>query len=128
MKQWQQVELTHFGQTEEIRIATLRRDNTLRSWVIIWVVQVDQDLYVRCMNGREGAWFRGVLTQHAGRIKAGGVEKEVRFVEEEDAEINGQIDEAYLAKYGRYPQYVAPMITPKVKAATLKLVPRTANS
>jgi hypothetical protein len=64
-----------------------------------------------------------VLTQYAGRIWAGGVEKDVRFVEEVGPEINAQIDEAYLAKYGRYPQYVAPMVTPKVKASTLKLVP-----
>jgi threonine dehydrogenase-like Zn-dependent dehydrogenase len=32
-------------------------------------------------------------------------------------------DEAYLTKYGRYPQWVAPMVTPEVRAATIKLVP-----
>jgi hypothetical protein len=76
------------------------------------------------VNGRAGAWFRGVQTRHEGRIHAGGVVKDVTFVEEADPGINEQIDAAYLRKYGHYPQYVAPMVTPEVRAATLKLVPR----
>ena len=121
---WTNEELDKIGTAEELRIATLRRDSTLRKRVIIWVVRLGDDLYVRCVNGREGTWFRGVLTQHKGRIWAGGVEKDVTFVEESDREINAQIDEAYLTKYQRYPQWVAPMVTPKVRAATIKLVPR----
>ena len=124
MTTWTNEELNRIGSAEELRIATLRRDGTLRNRVIIWVVRLDDDLYVRCVNGREGAWFRGVLTRHAGRIWAGGVEKDVTFMEEADPEINAKIDEAYLTKYQRYPQWVAPMVTPKVRAATIKLVPR----
>jgi hypothetical protein len=124
MTSWTKDELDKIGGADELRIATLRRDGTLRDRVIIWVVRVGDDLYVRCVNGREGAWFLGVLIRHEGRIWAGGVEKDVSFVEEDEAEINARIDEAYLAKYGHYPQYVAPMVTPRVKAATIKLVPR----
>ena len=120
---WTIDELNKIGEAEELRIASLRRDGTLRNRVIIWVVRVDGDLYVRCVNGRQGAWFRGVQTRHEGRIWAEGVEKDVTFVEETDPEINAKIDEAYLTKYQRYPQYVAPMVTPDVRAATLKLQP-----
>jgi hypothetical protein len=123
MDTWTSDELNKVGSAEELRIATLRRDSTLRKKVIIWVVRLGDDLYVRCVNGREGAWFRGVLTRHEGRVWAGGVEKEVKFEEETDPDINDKIDEAYLAKYSRYPQYVAPMVTPEVRAATIKLVP-----
>jgi len=121
---WTDDELRKIGNAEELRIATLRRDNTLRKKVTIWVVRLGDDLYVRSVNGREGAWFRGALTRHEGRIWAGGVEKDVTFVEETDPPINDRIDEIYLSKYGRYPQYVAPMVTPEVRAATIKLVPR----
>ena len=38
----------------------------------------------------------GVLTCHAGHIRAGGVEKDVTFVEEPAPYINDQIDTAYL--------------------------------
>lgn len=124
MSIWTSDELKKVGEAEELRIATLRRDNSLRKKVTIWVVRLDDDLYVRCVNGREGAWFRGLLTRHEGRIWAGGVEKDVTFVEESDPAINARIDEAYLSKYRRYPQYVAPMVTPKVRAATIKLIPR----
>ena len=125
MTTWKNDELNKISRSDELRIATLRRDGTLRKRVIIWVVRLGENLYVRCVNGRDGAWFRGVLTQHAGRIWAGEVEKDVSFVEETDPEINAQIDEAYLDKYRRYPQYVAPMVTPKVRAATIKLVPHS---
>lgn len=124
MNSWTGDELNKVGKAEELQIATLRRDGTLRKPVIIWVVRVDDVIYVRCANGRAGAWFRGVLTRHEGRIWAGGVEKDVTFVEESDPDINTKIDEAYLTKYRRYPQWVAPMVTPKVQAATLKVVPR----
>jgi len=124
MSEWTNDELKKIGNVEELRIATLRHDSTLRKKVTIWVVRLDDDLYVRCVNGRNGAWFRGALTCHEGRIWAGGVEKDVIFVEESDPSINDRIDEAYLSKYGRYPQYVAPMVTPEVRNATIKLVPR----
>lgn len=124
MTVWMSEELNRIGRAEELRIASFRRDGTLRKPVIIWVVRLGDDLYVRCVKGREGAWFRGVLTRHEGQIRAGIVEKDVTFVEESDPDINAKIDEAYLTKYSRYPQWVAPMVTPEVRAATIKLVPR----
>jgi hypothetical protein len=121
---WTSDELNRIGNAEELRLATLRRDGTLRKPVTIWVVRLDEALYVRCVNGCGGAWYRGVFSQREGRIWAGGVEKDVSYVEEENPDINTKIDQAYLTKYQRYPQYVAPMVTPKVRAATIKLLPK----
>lgn len=124
MKTWTQAELNQIGNAEELQIAALRENGMLRKSVIIWVVRVDDELYVRSYKGHTAAWFRGVQVRHAGRIQAGGVEKDVAFVEEPDPGINDQIDAAYRVKYGRYPQYVAPMLTPVVRATTIKLMPR----
>jgi hypothetical protein len=124
MTTWTNEELDKIGSAEELQIASLRSDGALRKPVIIWVVRLGNDLYVRCVNGRKGAWFRGAQTLHEGQIRAGGVVKDVTFVEETEPDINDKIDKAYLAKYSRYPQYVAPMVTPKVRAATIKLVPQ----
>ena len=124
MTAWTNDELKKIGTAEELQIASLRIDGTLRKPVIIWVVRLGDDLYVRSVNGRTSGWFRGVQTRHAGHIRAGGVAKDVTFVDENDPAINDLIDAAYLAKYRRYPQYVAPMVTPTVRAATIKLVPR----
>ena len=128
MTTWTSEELNKIGTAEELRIAGLKADGSLRKPVIIWVVRLGDDLYVRSVNGRTSAWFRGVQAQHEGRIWAGGVEKDVTFVEETDPDLNTKIDEAYLTKYSHYPQYVAPMVTPQVRAATIKLVPRTPSA
>lgn len=124
MTAWTSDELDKIGAADELEIAPLRRDGTLRKPVTIWVVRVGDELYIRSVNGRSGAWFRGVQTRHEGRIWAGGVEKEVTFVEEADPAINDQVDAAYRAKYRRYPQYVSPMVTAEARATTLKLAPR----
>ena len=128
MTTWTSDELNKIGAAEELQIASLRGDGTLRKPVTIWVVRLGDDLYVRCVNGRSGKWFHGVQTRHEGRIQAGGIDKDVTFVEESDPEVNDQIDTAYLTKYRRYPQYVSPMVTPAVRAATIKLVPRSTGS
>jgi hypothetical protein len=128
MTAWTSAELTKIGNAEELQIASLRRDGTPRKPVTIWVVRIGDDLYVRCANGRTGAWFRGAQVRHEGHIRAGGVEKDVTFVEETDPGTNDKIDAAYRTKYSRYPQYVAPMLTPEVRAATIKLVPRSTGS
>ena len=124
MTTWTSDELNKIETAEELEITSRRRDGTLRNPVTIWVVRLGDDLYVRSVNGRTAAWFRGTQVRHEGRIWAGGVEKDVTFVEETDPGINDKIDAAYLTKYRRYPQYVAPMVTPEVRAATIKLVPR----
>ena len=124
MTRWTNDELNKIGKADELRIASLRRDSTLRNPVIIWVVRVGDDVYVRAYKGRTSPWFRGVQTRHQGHISAGGVEKEVDFVEETNADIHERIDSAYLTKYRRYPTYVAPMVTAEARAATIKLVPR----
>jgi len=128
MTAWTSDELNKIGNAEELRIASLRGDGTLRKPVIIWVVRLDDDLYVRSVNGRSSGWFRGTQVRHEGHIQAGGVDKDVTFVEETDPEINNQVDSAYLTKYRRYPQYVAPMVVPEARAATIKLVPRSTSS
>jgi hypothetical protein len=128
MTTWTNDELSKIGNAEELQIASLRGDGTLRKPVIIWVVRLGDDLYVRSVNGRTSAWFRGVVVQHAGRIWAGGVQKDVTFVEEVDPKIIEQVGAAYSTKYSRYPQYVAPLLTPESRAATIKLVPRPTSS
>jgi len=124
MTTWTNDELNKIEKAEELQIASLRRDSTLRKPVIIWVVRVGDDLYVRSVNGRGSAWFRGVGTRFEGHIQAGGVDKDVTFVEETDSEVNDQVDTAYTTKYRRYASIARSMTTPAVRAATIKLVPR----
>ena len=128
MTTWTSDELNKIGTAEELQIASLRRDGTLRNLVTIWIVRLSDDLYVRSVNGRTSAWFRGVQTRHEGHIRAGGVDKDVTFVEEPDSNINDQIDAAYRTKYRRYAASIISHITsPEARSATIKLVPRLTN-
>ena len=125
---WTNDELNKIGTTDELEIAAHRGDGTLRKPVIIWVVRLSDDLYVRSVNGRNSAWFRGVQGRHVGRIWAGGMEKEVTFVEEAGPGINEKIDAAYAAKYRRYPSSVEHINSPTARTATIKLMPRLAGA
>jgi hypothetical protein len=128
MTGWTSDELTKIEAADELEIASIRRDDRLRNLVTIWVVRLGDDLYVRSVNGRTGAWFRGTQVRHEGRIRAGGVEKDVTFVDTDDG-INDQIDDAYRSKYRRYaPSIVGSVLTPEARSATIKLVPRSMGS
>jgi hypothetical protein len=124
MTLWTNDKLNRIGNAEELQIASLRRDGTLSKPRTIWVVRLGDDLYVRSVYGRTSGWFRGTQVRHEGRIWAGGIEKDVTFVEEATPDLNDQIDAAYRAKYRRYAQYVDPMVAPEVRSTTIKLLPR----
>jgi hypothetical protein len=79
---------------------------------------------VRSYRGRGGAWFRSALHSHRGRIRAGGLEREVTF-SEPDGTVRDAVDQAYRAKYGRHGDtYVVPMVSAGAAAATFRLTPR----
>jgi hypothetical protein len=123
MAGWTQAELDRIGNAEELELASLRGDGTLRSPVTMWVVRQGDDVYVRSVNGRGSSWFRGAQLQREARIEAGGVVKDVELVETE--EVNDAVDAAYDTKYGRrYASILPSIIAPEARAATLRLVPR----
>jgi hypothetical protein len=128
MTTWTSDELNKIGTADELEIAPLRRDGTLRNPVTIWVIRIGDDLYVRSYKGPGGSWFRAAQTRHEGRIRAGGVEKDVTFVEESDSMVNDQIDAAYHAKYHGYgSRFVNAMVAPEARATTIKLAPRSTS-
>jgi len=121
-------ELNEIGKAEELKIASLRSDGTLTKPVTIWIVRDGDDLYVRSVNGPAAAWFRGTQARHEGRIEAGGITKDVTFVDA-DPEINDQLDAAYRTKYRRYAaNIINSIVTPKARSTTMKIVPRSTSS
>jgi hypothetical protein len=124
MKAWPADELVRIGRAEELRIASIRSDGTLRKPVTVWVVQHDDSLYVRSVRGPNGAWFRGTKDRHEGRIRAGSLEKDVSFTDA-DHKIDDAIDAAYRTKYRRYAgRILDSVLTPEARSTTTKVVPR----
>ncbi|MFB7369527.1 DUF2255 family protein [Streptomyces sp. NPDC056222] len=123
MTEWTDAELDRIGAVEEINLESERGDGTLRAPVTMWMVRDGDRVYVRSVKGREGPWFRGTQTRHQGRVRAGGITKDVAFQDADPAEYD-RIDAAYRAKYGRYTGIVDTVLTSESRASTLQLVPR----
>jgi hypothetical protein len=124
MGDWIPDELNKIGAADELQIAALRADGTLRPFTTIWVVRVGDDLYVRSYRGRGSTWFRSVLQRPEGRIRAGGFTRDVAFAEPEAAD-HDAIDQAYRSKYGHYGSaYVDPVVSLSARGATLRLIAR----
>lgn len=123
MTSWTSAELASIGDAEELEVASRRSDRTLRSFVTIWVVRSGDDLYVRSIKGRSGSWFRRALAAGEGRIRAGGVERDVAF-EEAGSEVHAAVTAAYHQKYDRYgPSVVGTVVSAESAMSTLRLVP-----
>ena len=105
-------------------LASARPNGTLRPSVTMWVVRAGDELYVRSAYGPANPWFRRAKASGAGRIRAGGLERDVTFADAAPG-VHAAIDAAYHAKYDRYgPRIVGSVVGPAAEAVTLKLVPR----
>ena len=128
MNPWTKDELPKVAGAEELEIASFRPDGTLRKPVTIWVIRDGEGLYVRSVKGPTALWFRGTQDKHKGRIRAGGVEKDVTFVDAEH-NINDDVDAAYRAKYRRYAgSTLNSVLTAQARSTTIKLLPRSTRS
>jgi hypothetical protein len=121
---WTSDELDRIGAAEELKLASVRHDGTLRPYVTMWVVRSGDDLYVRSAYGPNNSWFRRAKASGTGRIRAGGLERDVTFVGPAPG-VHAAIDAAYHSKYDRYgPRIVGSVVGPDAEAVTIKLVPR----
>jgi hypothetical protein len=93
---WGEAELSEIAVAQELDLASVRPDGTLRRPVTMWVVRVGDEVYVRSVNGRGSSWFPGAENRHEAEIRAGGVAKDVTLIESD--ELNDEIDAAYSAK------------------------------
>jgi hypothetical protein len=123
---WTDDELRRIGDAQELEIAALRRDGTLRDSVPIWVVRAGDDLYVRAASVPSSGWHRVARASGRAHIDAAGVAREVA-VEDADPQVLDEVDASYRRKYGRYASIVDGISDEEHRATTLRLVPRQAT-
>jgi len=128
MTTWSTDELTKIERAEELEITSLRRDGTMTKRVTIWVVRNGDEIYVRSVNGRTAPWFRATQVRHEGRIQAGGIGKDVTFVDA-NPDINDNLDAVYRTKYQKYAASITnSIVIPTARSTTIKVVPRSTGS
>jgi hypothetical protein len=122
--EWTADELARIARSGELQVASRRSDGSLRPFVTIWVVRSGDDLYVRSAYGPEAGWFRRAKASGDGRIRAGGVERDVAF-QEAGPDVDAGVDAAYHAKYDRHgPSIVGTVVSPEAARLTMRLLPR----
>ncbi len=124
MTAWTYEELGRIGSTDELEVSSRRPDGTLRPFVTVWAVRLGDSVYIRSANGPENPWFARAVASGEGRIRAGGVERDVMF-ERPDEPIDGEVDREYHGKYDRYGAHIVnSVVGPAAARTTLRLVPR----
>ena len=124
MSTWSKSDLDRIGGATELQISSTRKDGTLRPFVTIWGVRAGDELYVRSAYGVDNGWFRRARASGSGRVRAGGVERDVTFADP-TADVHEVIDAAYHRKYDRYgPAIVNTVVGAQAVPATLRLDPR----
>ncbi|MGZ4755364.1 MAG: DUF2255 family protein [Acidimicrobiia bacterium] len=125
MATWTTDELHHIDDSQELQLASVQSDGSLSAYTTMWVVRAGDDLYVRSAGGPDRPWYRRAKARGIGRIRAGGVERDVQFGDA-IAEAYAAIDAAYHAKYDQYgPNIVGHVVGPGANAVTIRLVPRS---
>lgn len=123
MPDWTAQALQALASTEEVHLATRRRDGTLRSPRIIWVVTSGQRVFIRSTNGPSAAWFQAATATGTGQLRARGTTYDVTFAPVHAKGDLAAADAGYRTKYGHYASIVDHLEEPGPRAATLEIHP-----
>jgi hypothetical protein len=119
---WPGDQIDRIAGSEELQIATKRPDGTQRRWTPIWVVRVGDRLYVRSAAGSSSDWYRHATQHNQARVRAGGIEADVRLQPVDDPAVVDQVTEAYRIKYRDQGSLLPQFLRPPATGATLRLV------
>jgi hypothetical protein len=114
--------IEYFARTETVHIATeLRGEGEVLT--PIWAVVVDGVPYVRSGYGTESKWYRRVQRTGRAAFIDGARRYPVTIENLDDETINSKVDEAYHAKYAGQGRALRRVLSPRVRAYTMRLTP-----
>ncbi|MFT3899360.1 MAG: DUF2255 family protein [Gordonia sp. (in: high G+C Gram-positive bacteria)] len=120
---WSAAELAEFSSQDELFIETRRKDGSTVSAVPIWMVVVDEKLYVRTWEVRTTGWYGRAVRDGTAAVSTGGPKTPVT-VEQVGSLDSDAIEAAYRRKYRRYAaSTLDPILTDDGIATTLRLTP-----
>lgn len=112
---WTEEQLAALNETDELKLTIGGKT------VIIWMVTVEGQVFVRSVYGRGSKWFQRALTHGHGEASVGRVQRNVRLVEP-GGQVQAAVDAAFRAKYQRYASSIVDStVTAKAQGASLQL-------
>lgn len=108
------------------KILGLRAGSGAHRFIGLWVVVVEDRVFVRSWGTTPGGWHDALRTDPHGTINVDGVEIAVRAVFTRSVRLNDAVDAAYAEKYNTpgAAQYVRDLQGPASRATTTEFVPR----
>ncbi len=114
-------------------LAVLRKSRGLRiragsgahRFIGIWVVVVEDRVFVRSWSVKPKGWYRTFLKEPRGAVRVADCEIAVRAVRTTSKRLRDAIDRAYLDTYNTPGalKYAKDLARPKSRATTIELVP-----
>ena len=114
--------LAEFGKRKSLRI---RAGTAPHRFIGIWVVVVDERVFVRSWSIKPRGWYRAFLKEPRGEVHIAGWEIPVRAVWTRDKRLKDAVDSAYLNKFSTAWEikYARDLGSVRSRAATLELRP-----
>lgn len=114
--------LAEFGKRKSLRI---RAGIGPHRFIGIWVVVVDERVFVRSWSIKPQGWYRAFLRESCGTVQVAGFEIPVRAVRTRDKSVRDAVDRAYLSKYNTRGEikYAKDLGSAQSRATTLELRP-----
>ncbi|MFD1714143.1 DUF2255 family protein [Amnibacterium flavum] len=114
--------IAYFESTDTVHIATALKSGA-EVVTPIWSVVVDGVPYIRNGFGASSKWHRRAQRAGGAAVFVDGSDRyPVRLVEETDASVLDAVDRAYEAKYASYGSSLQSVLTPSVRASTIRLI------
>ena len=111
--------LTTLRTAKEVGIRTSRHPDRA---IVIWVVVVGDDVFVRSFRGPKALWYVAAATDGRATLEIGSQQIPVRVLPVADSVAIASISTAYLAKYATSP-YAKEMVRAEILPTTLRLEP-----
>jgi len=117
--------LWKIAESDEVEIETRRNGKSPLHRVTVWIVPIEDGVYVRSFKGKRGRWYQEALANPLVTVGVGRRKVNVRAEPERNSHVIRAVSAGYRKKYGeRWPDDTEPMLKRSVVPTTLRLTPR----
>ena len=117
--------LWKIAESDEVEIETRHDGKSPLHRVTVWIVPIEDGVYVRSFKGKRGRWYQEALANPLVTVGVGRRKVNVRAEPERNSHVSRAVSASYRKKYGeRWPDDTEPMLKRSVVPTTLRLTPR----